>query len=102
MKIAAMIGAAAALALVAGCADYGGGYYGGPSVEVASYDGYYDDAYGPFYDGYWGSDGGYYYRRGAHDHFRRDTGNHFRHDAGAGMHAVHGRPHTNGGGHKPR
>jgi len=100
MKIAPMIGVAAALALVAGCADYGMGYGGGPGIDAVSYDGYYDDAYGPFYDGYWGSDGGYYYRRNAHEHFQRDTANHFRHEAGPGTHAVHGHPHG-GGGHKP-
>jgi hypothetical protein len=98
MKIPAMIGLTAAVALLAGCAEYGPGYVAGPGVAV-TYDGYYDDAYGPFYDGYWGGDGVFYYRRGEHDHFHPDRAGHFRHEPRPGMHPVHGRPHG-GGGHR--
>ncbi len=60
------------------------------SANVVSYDGYYDDYYGPFYDGYWGSDGFFYYTDGPGHPFRRDEGRHFSHDLGVGFHPVHG------------
>jgi hypothetical protein len=71
-----------ALSLGACAAGYGRvDYAGGPY----SYDGYYDDFYGPIYDGYWGGDGFFYYRGGANEHrFRRGDPGHFRHDAGPG------------------
>jgi len=99
-QITSIIGAAAAIALLAGCAD--GGMYGpGPGVAVVGYDGYYDDAYGPFYDGYWGGDGAFYYRNSENDRFHRDTSQHFRRDAANGFHAVHGRPHAGADRHHP-
>jgi hypothetical protein len=103
MKIAHILGATAALVIVAGCADYGVGYYGpGPMADV-EYDGYYDGAYGPIYDGYWGGNGGFYYRNSANDHYRPAGGSHFRHDAAPGYNHVHGTAHASprGGDHHP-
>jgi len=89
--------AAGAALLTAACAD--DGYYRHGPMAV-SYDGYYDDAYGPFYDGYWGGDGFFYYSSGPGGHFRRDTGHHFRHDNFNGFHSVQG--HPQGGGDRGR
>ena len=80
-------------ALVGGCADYGYGY--GADVYAAgpySYDGYYDDFYGPIYDGYWGDDGFFYYRSGTGDRaFRRGDAAHFSRESREGnFHAMHG------------
>jgi len=63
----------------------------GPAITGSlSYDGYYDDYYGPFYDGYWGQDGFFYYSDGPGHPFRRDEGRHFRRDLAPGYHAVRG------------
>jgi hypothetical protein len=78
-SIVALGFALAALPLTA-CVDdgYGRGRIG---IGVAyTYDGYYDEYYGPIHDGYWGTNGRFYYRRserergyrqGGRDHFRR-------------------------------
>jgi hypothetical protein len=90
MKLGRILATAAALVLVAGCVDYGVGYYGpGPTSNLA-YDVYYDGHYGPFYDGYWSTDGKFYYRRGGSDRWRRGPGKHFRRDAAAGFNHLHG------------
>jgi hypothetical protein len=63
----------------------------GPAVLGAvSYDGFYDDYYGPFYDGYWGPDGFFYYSDGVGHPFRRDDAHHFRRDLAPGYHPVRG------------
>jgi hypothetical protein len=63
----------------------------GPAVVGSvSYDGFYDDYYGPFYDGYWGPDGFFYYSDGVGHPFRRDDAHHFRRDFSPGYHAVRG------------
>jgi hypothetical protein len=81
-------------ASLAGCVAEGPAEGPGPAyVGAVSFDGYYDDAYGPFYDGYWGP-GGYFYYSDARGHpFRRDEAGHFRHEAGPGFHPVHGLGH---------
>jgi len=73
MKIAHILGATAALVIVAGCADYGVG------------------------------NGGFYYRNSANDHYRPAGGSHFRHDAAPGYNHVHGTAHASprGGDHHP-
>jgi hypothetical protein len=80
-----LIAIVAALPLSA-CVGYGGGGYGynGSFDGPVSYDGYYDDYYGPIYDGYWGDGGVFYYRNSEHGHFRPDRSGHFRHDMGGG------------------
>jgi hypothetical protein len=88
IHIAALV-AGAGLLLSACASD---GYYHHNHVAV-SYDGYYDDAYGPFFDGYWGDDGGFYYTDAPGHPYRRDNANHFRHDAANGFHAVQGHAH---------
>jgi hypothetical protein len=98
LKSIMIAGAASAALLTSACAGYGPGY-GYAGVGVASYDGYYDDGYGPFYDGYWGRDNAYYYRDAPGHPFQRDTGNHFRRDAAAGFHPVHGGVSMHGGAH---
>jgi hypothetical protein len=63
----------------------------GPAVlGTVSYDGFYDDYYGPFYDGYWGPDGFFYYSDGVGHPFRRDDARHFRRDLAPGYHPVRG------------
>ena len=99
MKIRTILGATAALVLVAGCADgyYGADYgYYGPDTQ---FDGYYDGAYGPIYDGYWGTGGAFYYRTGAGGRWRRGGGNHFRQNSAPGFNHIHGVTH---GGTRPR
>jgi hypothetical protein len=90
MKVGHILGAAAALALVAGCADqaYGPepGYGPGPVVE---YDGWYDGYYGPIYDGYWNG-GVFWYRTGNGGRWRRGDPGHFRRDAAPGFNHIHG------------
>jgi hypothetical protein len=91
MKLGSILGAAAALVLVAGCADdyYGPGYGYGPVVE---YDGYYDGYYGPVYDGYWR--GGYFwYRSGEGGRWQRGDSAHFRRNATPGFNRIHGQMH---------
>jgi hypothetical protein len=102
MKLAHLLGASAALVLIAGCADYGATFYGpGPMADV-EYDGYYDGAYGTIYDGYWG-DNGFYYRTSQNDRYRRADATHFRHDSAPGYNHVHGMAHaaSRGGDHHP-
>jgi hypothetical protein len=88
--------AAAATALLAGCAGmYGGGDvgygfgYGGP-VALSDCGGYYDDFYGPVDDGCWGNDGAYWYH-GGDQRWHRDTGGHFGHTAMNNAHEFHGK-----------
>jgi hypothetical protein len=94
MRIRAILGAGAAAALLAGCVDYGVGYYGpGPAPNLA-YDVWYDGHYGPIYDGYWASDGGgFIYRKGPHAGWRRGSAKHFRRDAKTGFSRVQGQVH---------
>ena len=92
-KLVSIICAASAIAFAAGCAAHGNA--GALGVEapypVYSYDGFYDDYYGPFYDGYWGADGFFYFSDG-HGGFRRDDEHHFRREATDGFHGVHTHP----------
>ena len=89
--------AAAAAALLAGCAyDEGYGHRGYYSGASYGYDSYYDNYYGPLYDGYWGGDGAFYYRGAEGRPYQRDTGDHFRRDQHQGYNRVQGQ--TRGGG----
>jgi hypothetical protein len=82
--IIALCATLAALPL-AGCNE--GGYGGGVAVgynSPYSYNGYYDDYYGPIYDGYWGSDGGFYYRSNQNERgYHRGDTRHFTQTAPA-------------------
>ena len=87
--------------LLAGCAPaYGPPGPGGVGVAV-SYDGFYDDYYGPFYDGYWGRDNYFYYSRGPGLPYRRDLYRHFRRNYWNGFHPIHGRGPGPGPGPRP-
>jgi hypothetical protein len=102
MKIRQVLAVSAAVVVMAGCADYGMGYYGGPVADV-EYDGYYDNAYGPLYDGYWNNDT-FYYRTSENDHWRRGDSKHFRRDSAPGFSHIHGTAHASahgGGDHHP-
>ena len=75
--------------MLAGCADYGPGYYGpGPGGPVA-YNAYYDGFYGPIYDGYWRG-GEFYYRSRGGGQWHRGGGDHFRHTAANGYNRIQG------------
>jgi hypothetical protein len=91
MKIGYILGATAALVLVAGCADdyYGPGPGYGPVVE---YDGYYDGYYGPVYDGYWRG-GAFWYRSGEGGQWQRGDRAHFRRSSAPGFNHIHGQMH---------
>jgi len=98
MKLGYILGATAALALVAGCAD---GYYGsGPGADFAYYgpdtefDGYYDGYYGPVYEGYWGNGGAFYYRNNAGGRWRQADAAHVRRDPAPGFNHIHGTVHA--------
>ena len=97
MKIRQLAFAGAAVVLMAGCADYGVGVYGGGPVygPVADieYDGYYDGYYGPIYDGYW-QGGVFYYRSSDRDDWRRGDAQHFRREAAPGFNHIHGMAHA--------
>lgn len=99
MKVGQILGATAALVLVAGCA---GGYYGGSDFGYygpdTEFDGYYDGAYGPIYDGYWGHGGAFYYRSSAGGTWNRGETAHFRRAAAPGFNHIHGTTH---GGTRP-
>ena len=84
--------AAGAALLLSACGD-DGFYHHHHDVAAISWDGYYDDAYGPFYDGYWGDDGFFYYTDAEGHPYHRDDAHHFRHDAFNGFHEVHGHHH---------
>jgi len=85
-SIAALSLAAAALPLTS--CTHGQPVYGGYPVDVLAYDGYYftyegyyDNHYGPIFDGYWGTDGRFYFRRDARQRdYRRGGAGHFRKD----------------------
>jgi hypothetical protein len=91
LRLAALAGALAVAAGLAGCA-YDAAYYGPPPPYAdVDYDGYYDGYYGPFYGGYWGGDGQFYYWDKNHQHYHRDVGNHFRQQGGGpGFTAIRG------------
>ncbi|MGZ6175984.1 MAG: hypothetical protein ACXWNB_09130 [Candidatus Binataceae bacterium] len=57
---------------------------------AGSYEGYYDDYYGPISDGYWGPDGDFYFSVAQGQPFQRDGGGHFRHSSATGFHHFHG------------
>ncbi len=95
MKLKLVLGAASALALLAGCASgpgyYGPGYGAGGGIAVG-YDGFYDGYYGPIYDGYWR--GGRFWWRDRGDHpFRRDDASHFRRRPAQGFSHIQGERH---------
>jgi hypothetical protein len=98
MKLTSAICAAAAVALLAGCASYEAP---APAVAVATPAGpavvattaapssvYYDSFYGPVYTGYWGSDGMFHYRMTANGEWLIDSAHHFRRDAATGFQIV--------------
>jgi hypothetical protein len=86
--------AASGLILLAGCADFGVGYYGpGPEVNVA-YDAWYDGHYGPIYDGYWSTHDGFIYRRSAKDKWRRGGDKHFSRANKKGFSHIQGQVHS--------
>ena len=92
--------AAAALALLAGCADdygYRATYVAGGPAGGYAYDGYYDDYYGPYYGGYWAGDGFFYFSDGR-GRYHRDADRHFRREAVQGYHPFHGQPREQGRG----
>ncbi len=62
-------------------------------VVATTYNGYYDDFYGPYYDGYWATDGFFYFTDGAGHPYRRDDYHHFRRDMAPGYHGVRGSVH---------
>jgi hypothetical protein len=102
MKIRQVLVAGAAVMMMAGCADYGVGYYGPGPVAAVDYDGYYDGYYGPIYDGYWNG-GSFYYRTRAGGHWRKG-GNHFRRTESAGFNHIQGTAHPDHRGadrHRP-
>ena len=93
MKIRQLMFAGAAVVVLAGCADYGVGYYGGggyygPVADV-DYDGYYDGFYGPVYEGYWNNNV-FFYRNGDNDRWRRGDATHFRREAAPGFNHIQG------------
>lgn len=95
MRKAFVVGAAAAaLAMLAGCAyddhpaairytvaaGYGAPIYGAPI--------FYDGYYGPYWDGYWGPGGEFWFSPGPGRPFRRDLAGHFRASGGRGFNRV--------------
>ena len=71
------------------------GYYGG-GRGYGTYNGYYDNFYGPVPYGYWGGDGYYYYSRVINGPYVRDDAHHFRRDAARGWRHFHMRGHPPG------
>ena len=57
---------------------------------AGSYEGYYDDYYGPISDGYWGPDGYFYFSVGQGHPFQRDAEGHIRRTPATGFHHFHG------------
>lgn len=102
MKLHHFLFAGAAVAMLAGCADFADtGYYGdtayyddgyGPPADIA-YDGWYDGFYGPIYDGYWNNDV-FFFRTGDNDRFQAGDASHFRHSAAPGFAPMHGMTHA--------
>src|ERR1700755_2382739 len=91
-------------AYLSGWTDYGGGYYGGPSVDVGVGVGYYDEAWccaggwgrgyrvGPYRgDHHWDNNHNNYHGRGSSNHSYRAA------PAGGSMPSIPSRGH--GGGH---
>lgn len=106
MKLHHLLFAGAAVAMLAGCADYGDyadtGYPGdtayidygyGPAADVA-FDGWYDGFYGPIYDGYWDNDVFFYRTSPDATRFSRGDVTHFRHDAAPGFSHMRGMTHA--------
>jgi len=86
-----LIGSAATVLLLAGCA-YGGGHDG---YRAADYDGYYDNYYGPISDGYWERDGVFRFQAGPGHLYQRDDVHHIRRAASPGLVNIHGRHSDN-------
>lgn len=97
LSLAALALALAACTGTTESRGYGGGLY----VSDTSYDGYYDDYYGPIYDGYWTGDV-FNYRYSPDQPFHRDEQHHVRRDAAPGYHAIHGDLHADGAARTPR
>ena len=79
-KTLAILCAAAAMTMLAGCVTSNGYPHGRVSYTI----GYYDGFYGPYAGGYWSN--GYFYYLGRDRHYHRDDGHHFRRNNFAGGH----------------